>query len=150
MEVPYYTGPSQVYMNEPASKAIFNAVICLISMQLDYHLYTPTIPSAFVTSSTANHFVPPSSELRQLLQERSHTIRSVPFPGVFTFSRTLRVRTAATLQRLQPPGRTSRVPYVHTNRQCQRLRAEKVLQLELCGLSGDQLDRWSSLRVTKN
>ncbi|KIK54669.1 hypothetical protein GYMLUDRAFT_48590 [Collybiopsis luxurians FD-317 M1] len=62
MEVPFYTGPSQVYMSEP----------------LDYHLYTPTIPSAFVNSSAASHFVPPSSELRQVLQERSHTSRSVP------------------------------------------------------------------------
>jgi PAB-dependent poly(A)-specific ribonuclease subunit 3 len=61
MEAPYYTGPSHVYMNEP----------------LDHHLYTSTIPSAFVTSSTASHFVPPSSELRQVLQERSHVSRSV-------------------------------------------------------------------------
>ncbi|KAF5391990.1 hypothetical protein D9757_003300 [Collybiopsis confluens] len=63
MEVPFYTDPSQVYMSEP----------------LDYHLYTPTVPSAFVTSATANHFVPPSSALRQLLQDRSYTSRSVPF-----------------------------------------------------------------------
>ncbi|KAF9074654.1 hypothetical protein BDP27DRAFT_1316604 [Rhodocollybia butyracea] len=62
MEVPFYTGPSQVYMSEP----------------LDYHLYTPAIPSAFVTSSTASHFVPPSSELRRVLQEQSHVIRSAP------------------------------------------------------------------------
>ncbi|KAJ3743090.1 hypothetical protein DFH05DRAFT_1400654 [Lentinula detonsa] len=65
MEVPFYTNPSQVYMNEP----------------LDYHLYTPTIPSAFISSSTGNHFVNPSSELRQILQERSHTSRSAPLLG---------------------------------------------------------------------
>jgi PAB-dependent poly(A)-specific ribonuclease subunit 3 len=65
IEVPFYTDPSQVYMNEP----------------LNHHLYSPAIPSAFVTSATANHFVPPSSELRQLLQDRSHISRSVPLPG---------------------------------------------------------------------
>ncbi|KAJ3997263.1 hypothetical protein F5050DRAFT_1753432 [Lentinula boryana] len=65
MEVPFYTNPSQVYMNEP----------------LDHHLYTPAIPSAFIPSSTGNHFVNPSSELRQILQERSHTSRSAPLLG---------------------------------------------------------------------
>ncbi|KAH7872582.1 uncharacterized protein C8R40DRAFT_1116143 [Lentinula edodes] len=65
MEVPFYTGPSQGYMSEP----------------LDHHLYTPAIPSAFVTSSTDSHFIHPSSELRQVLLERSHTSRSAPILG---------------------------------------------------------------------
>ncbi|KAJ3869352.1 kinase-like domain-containing protein [Lentinula novae-zelandiae] len=56
MEVPFYTGPSQGYMSEP----------------LDHHLYTPAIPSAFVTSPTDSHFV---------LVERSHTSRSAPILG---------------------------------------------------------------------
>ncbi|KAJ4464815.1 hypothetical protein C8R41DRAFT_859292 [Lentinula lateritia] len=65
MEVPFYTGPSQGYMSEP----------------LDHHLYTPAIPSAFVTSPTDSHFVHTSSELRQVLVERSHTSRSAPILG---------------------------------------------------------------------
>ncbi|KAJ3879251.1 hypothetical protein F5051DRAFT_403244 [Lentinula edodes] len=65
MEVPFYTGPSQGYMSEP----------------LDHHLYTPAIPSAFVTSSTDSHFIHTSSELRQVLLERSHTSRSAPILG---------------------------------------------------------------------
>ncbi|KAJ4481109.1 kinase-like domain-containing protein [Lentinula aciculospora] len=65
MEVPFYTGPTQVYMNEP----------------LDHHLYTPAIPSAFVSSTTGSHFIHPTPELRQTLQERSHTSRSATLLG---------------------------------------------------------------------
>ncbi|THU97872.1 hypothetical protein K435DRAFT_661967 [Dendrothele bispora CBS 962.96] len=50
--------------------------------QLNYHLYTPAIPPAFVSSSTDSHFVPQSTELRQTLQSRSETIRSYPSLGL--------------------------------------------------------------------
>ncbi|KAF5352917.1 hypothetical protein D9758_007902 [Tetrapyrgos nigripes] len=55
VDIPFYSTPAPVYLREP----------------LNYHLYTPTLPSVFVTSSTDSHFVPPSSELRQTLQSRS-------------------------------------------------------------------------------
>ncbi|KAK2465133.1 hypothetical protein APHAL10511_002825 [Amanita phalloides] len=44
---------------------------------LNYHLYTPAIPAPFVPSATGSHFVPSSNELRQGLQSRSETIRSI-------------------------------------------------------------------------
>ncbi|KAG7087447.1 hypothetical protein E1B28_013413 [Marasmius oreades] len=53
----------------------------LIREPLDYHLYTSTIPPSFVSSSTGCHFVPPSSELRELLQARSEEVRGAPPVG---------------------------------------------------------------------
>ncbi|KAJ3804497.1 hypothetical protein F5876DRAFT_91809 [Lentinula aff. lateritia] len=84
MEVPFYTGPSQGYMSEP----------------LDHHLYTPAIPSAFVTSSTDSHFIHSSSELRQVLLEFSHTSRRSNLPeelqGYHTF---VPIDTVSSLER---------------------------------------------------
>lgn len=55
-----------------------NIPLIISLIQLNYHLYTPAIPPAFTPSSTDSHFVPPSSDLRQLLQSRSETIRGMP------------------------------------------------------------------------
>ncbi|KAL0578063.1 PAB-dependent poly(A)-specific ribonuclease subunit 3 [Marasmius crinis-equi] len=65
-DMSYYNAPSQFFIREP----------------LDYHLYTPTVPPSFASSSTDGHFVPTSSELRQLLQMRSEDIRGVPQVGL--------------------------------------------------------------------
>ncbi|KAF6749542.1 hypothetical protein DFP72DRAFT_912891 [Ephemerocybe angulata] len=53
-----------------------------IRQPLNYHLYTPTTTPDFVPSTTNTHFVPPSAELRQMMQERSETIRGVAPPGL--------------------------------------------------------------------
>ncbi|KAK0216097.1 hypothetical protein IW262DRAFT_1464629 [Armillaria fumosa] len=66
VDASYYSGPPDLYIREP----------------LNYHLYTNTIPPAFISSQSDNHFVPPSSDLRQVLQTRSETIRGAPAPGL--------------------------------------------------------------------
>ncbi|KAK7441741.1 PAB-dependent poly(A)-specific ribonuclease subunit 3 [Stygiomarasmius scandens] len=67
-DIPYYSASAPMFLREP----------------LNYHLYTPAIPSTlpFVSSSSDSHFVPQSSELRQTLQSRSETIRGVPPIGL--------------------------------------------------------------------
>ncbi|KAK0497629.1 hypothetical protein EDD18DRAFT_1158663 [Armillaria luteobubalina] len=66
VDASYYSGPPDLYIREP----------------LNYHLYTNTIPPAFISSHSDSHFVPPSSDLRQVLQTRSETIRGAPAPGL--------------------------------------------------------------------
>ncbi|KAJ7584932.1 hypothetical protein C8J56DRAFT_949413 [Mycena floridula] len=61
----FYDNPAPVFVNDP----------------LDYHLYTETIPPAFVSSAADSHFVPPSSDLREVLHIRGETIRGLPPPG---------------------------------------------------------------------
>lgn len=63
---PFFTASSQVFVTEP----------------LNYHLYTETIPPTFMPSSVDSHFLPPSADYRQLLHTRSHSIRSLPPPGL--------------------------------------------------------------------
>lgn len=49
---------------------------------LNYHLYTQTVPPAFQRNPSAdNHYLPPSQELRQILQTRSEVARGGPAPG---------------------------------------------------------------------
>uniref|UniRef100_A0A8H7XVS5 PAN2-PAN3 deadenylation complex subunit PAN3 n=1 Tax=Psilocybe cubensis TaxID=181762 RepID=A0A8H7XVS5_PSICU len=65
METSYYTtGP--VFLRQP----------------LNYLLYTPSMPKELIRDSTNNLFVPPSTDLRQILQERSETIRQVAPMGL--------------------------------------------------------------------
>ncbi|RDB23923.1 PAB-dependent poly(A)-specific ribonuclease subunit PAN3 [Hypsizygus marmoreus] len=61
MDHTYFSPVPPVYLRQP----------------LDYHLYTPTTPANFVPSTVDSHFIPPSDDLRQLLQKRSETIRSM-------------------------------------------------------------------------
>ncbi|KAJ3769682.1 hypothetical protein FB446DRAFT_746834 [Lentinula raphanica] len=89
MEVPFYAGPSQMYMSEP----------------LDHHLYTPAIPSTFISSSTGNHFVNPSLELRQILQERSHTSRSSALLGLNLPEELQGYHTFVPIDTVSPPDR---------------------------------------------
>lgn len=53
-----------------------------IQQPLNYHLYTPTNPPDRSVSTSNTHFVPPSIELRQMMQERSETTRGVAPPGL--------------------------------------------------------------------
>ncbi|KAF9025106.1 hypothetical protein BDZ89DRAFT_93790 [Hymenopellis radicata] len=64
-DVPYYPGTTDVFIREP----------------LNYHLYTTTIPPAFL-HHTDSHFIPSSSELRQILQIQSEIVHSGPPPGL--------------------------------------------------------------------
>ncbi|KXN85914.1 PAB-dependent poly(A)-specific ribonuclease subunit PAN3 [Leucoagaricus sp. SymC.cos] len=48
---------------------------------LNYLLYTPATPEEFVPTITPTHFIPPSHELRQLLQSQSETIRTIAPPS---------------------------------------------------------------------
>ncbi|KAK1225999.1 PAB-dependent poly(A)-specific ribonuclease subunit 3 [Marasmius sp. AFHP31] len=65
-DMSYYSASSQFFIREP----------------LNYHLYTPIVPPSFVSSTSDSHFVPSSSELRQLLQMRSEDVRSAPQVGL--------------------------------------------------------------------
>ncbi|KAJ7075654.1 hypothetical protein B0H15DRAFT_941471 [Mycena belliarum] len=49
---------------------------------LNYHLYSSVIPASFLPSATDTHFVPPTSDLRTLLQERSENLRMAQPPGL--------------------------------------------------------------------
>ncbi|KAJ7248887.1 hypothetical protein B0H12DRAFT_1123204 [Mycena haematopus] len=49
---------------------------------LNYHLYTSAIPSVFISSTTDSHFIPPSSDLRSLLQGRSEDLHMAPPQGL--------------------------------------------------------------------
>ncbi|KAG7447333.1 uncharacterized protein BT62DRAFT_931175 [Guyanagaster necrorhizus] len=66
VDATYYSGPPDLYIREP----------------LNYHLYTNAIPPAFISAHSDSHFVPSSSDLRQVLQTRSETIRGAPAPGL--------------------------------------------------------------------
>ncbi|KXN85917.1 PAB-dependent poly(A)-specific ribonuclease subunit PAN3 [Leucoagaricus sp. SymC.cos] len=46
----------------------------------NYPLYTPATPEEFVPTTTPTHFIPPSHELRQLLQSQSETIHTIAPP----------------------------------------------------------------------
>ncbi|KAK0189651.1 hypothetical protein F5146DRAFT_1051881 [Armillaria mellea] len=69
VDVSYYSGPPDLYIREPCT--------CL-----NYHLYTNTIPPAFISTHSDGHFVPSSFDIRQVLQTRSETIRGAPAPGL--------------------------------------------------------------------
>ncbi|KAG2005885.1 hypothetical protein CC2G_002251 [Coprinopsis cinerea AmutBmut pab1-1] len=62
----YYAAAPPVFLRQP----------------LNYHLYTPTAYPDFQPSTVNTHFVPPSADLRQTLQERSETIRGIAPPGL--------------------------------------------------------------------
>lgn len=51
--------------------------ICNSELQLNYLLYTPFTPAEQARNPQATHFIPSSSDLRQTLQERSETARTV-------------------------------------------------------------------------
>ncbi|KAJ6524521.1 hypothetical protein B0H19DRAFT_1200118 [Mycena capillaripes] len=62
----YYAAQAPVFVRQP----------------LNYHLYTSAIPSTFVSSATDTHFIPPSTDLRTLLQGRSEDLRMAPPQGL--------------------------------------------------------------------
>lgn len=51
--------------------------LAYVSSKLNYHLYTPTPLPTFTSPEADTHFVPPSSQLRELLQKRNETIRGI-------------------------------------------------------------------------
>jgi len=52
-------------------------------LKLNYLLYTPTVLPELTRNDTESHFVPSSADLRQILQEKSETIRGVaPVAGL--------------------------------------------------------------------
>ncbi|KAJ7938303.1 hypothetical protein B0H13DRAFT_1942308 [Mycena leptocephala] len=72
-ENPYFAPQAPMFVASPSEST---------SCQLNYHLYTSSIPSAFVSSATDTHFIPSSSDLRTLLQGRSEDLRMAPPPGL--------------------------------------------------------------------
>ncbi|TEB33699.1 hypothetical protein FA13DRAFT_1626754 [Coprinellus micaceus] len=72
------------YSGEYDSAAYFATASAPVFMHqpLNYHLYTPTSYPDFVASTTSTHFVPPSAELRQMMQERSEVVRGIAAPGL--------------------------------------------------------------------
>jgi PAB-dependent poly(A)-specific ribonuclease subunit 3 len=92
MEVPFFSGPTNMFVRQPVSTPSFNVTLVdsmIRTIQLNYHMYTPAIPSAFVSSSTDSHFTPPSSTLHELLRSRSETIRGTPPTGTYSNYRPL-------------------------------------------------------------
>ncbi|KAJ7146020.1 hypothetical protein C8R44DRAFT_756377 [Mycena epipterygia] len=65
-ENPYFAAQAPVFVRQP----------------LNYHLYSSVIPPTFVSSTTDTHFVPPSGDLRTLLQGLSENLRTAPPPGL--------------------------------------------------------------------
>ncbi|KAJ7468473.1 hypothetical protein FB451DRAFT_1091934 [Mycena latifolia] len=53
-----------------------------VRQPLNYHLYSSPIPPSFAASATDTHFVPPSADLRALLQERSENLHMTPPAGL--------------------------------------------------------------------
>ena len=51
-------------------------------LKLNYLLYTPTVPPELTRNDAESHFVPSSTELRQILQEKSETIRGIAPVGM--------------------------------------------------------------------
>jgi PAB-dependent poly(A)-specific ribonuclease subunit 3 len=50
--------------------------------KLNYLLYTPTIGPEVIRNTTSSQFVPPSAELRQILQNQSETIHGAAPVGM--------------------------------------------------------------------
>lgn len=84
----------------------------LTSSQLNYHLYTPTSYPDFVPSTVNTHFVPPSAELRQMMQERSEVIRGIAPPGLCYHSSL--IASCLRLPRPQSSRGTTRLSYART------------------------------------
>ncbi|KAF9478551.1 hypothetical protein BDN70DRAFT_808509 [Pholiota conissans] len=61
----------------PHETSYYHAAPVFLRQPLNYLLYTPFTPPELVRNPTSSQFVPPSAELRQLLQERSETSRMV-------------------------------------------------------------------------
>ncbi|KAF8154112.1 hypothetical protein B0H34DRAFT_720426 [Crassisporium funariophilum] len=79
---PNYYDQSQVeyhpgYEHGGMEAAYYNAAPVYLRQPLDYLLYTPYMPPELSRNTTNSHFVPASNDLRQLLQERSETVRGV-------------------------------------------------------------------------
>ncbi|KAF8182956.1 hypothetical protein BJ912DRAFT_977300 [Pholiota molesta] len=69
----------------PHETSYYHAAPVFLRQPLNYLLYTPNMPPELVQNPSASHFVPSSTELRQLLQERSETSRTVnPLQGYHT------------------------------------------------------------------
>ncbi|PPQ70537.1 hypothetical protein CVT24_000292 [Panaeolus cyanescens] len=75
------TGEYVGYEHEVADSRYYPGPIFL-RQPLNYLMYTPATPAEQIRNTTNSHFVPPSADLRQLLQERSETIRSAPPVGL--------------------------------------------------------------------
>ncbi|TFK24858.1 hypothetical protein FA15DRAFT_669061 [Coprinopsis marcescibilis] len=79
----YYDRHYPTEYNGATAAAYFGASAApvFVRQPLNYHLYTPTAYPDLRQSTTSSHFVPPSSELRHIMQERSETIRGIAPPG---------------------------------------------------------------------
>ncbi|KAF7373486.1 PAN2-PAN3 deadenylation complex subunit PAN3 [Mycena sanguinolenta] len=78
----FYPDPSYDAYDHTTEHSYFATQAPFMRQPLNYHLYTSAIPSAFVSSSTSSHFIPPSSELRSLLQGRSEDLHMAPPHGL--------------------------------------------------------------------
>ncbi|KAJ7452191.1 hypothetical protein B0H11DRAFT_2074729 [Mycena galericulata] len=65
-----------------AENPYFAQAPVFVRQPLNYHLYTSVMPPAFVSSVADTHFIPPSGDLRTLLQGRSEDLLMAPPPGL--------------------------------------------------------------------
>ncbi len=78
MDASYYNA-APVFLRQPVSFPPHFLEYCIYNseLQLNYLLYTPFTPAEQVRNPQATHFIPSSVDLRQTLQERSETARTV-------------------------------------------------------------------------
>ncbi|KAH6904442.1 hypothetical protein BKA70DRAFT_1296695 [Coprinopsis sp. MPI-PUGE-AT-0042] len=62
--------------------AAYYAPPVFVRQPLNYHLYTPTTYPDLQPSTANSHYVPPSAQLRQTMQQRSEEIRGIAPPGL--------------------------------------------------------------------
>jgi len=62
--------------------AYYNPPPVFLRQPLNYLLYTPSVPHELTKNTSSSHFVPASNDLRQVLQERSESIRGVAPVGL--------------------------------------------------------------------
>ncbi|KAJ7222503.1 hypothetical protein GGX14DRAFT_428896 [Mycena pura] len=82
-EMAYASDPNYPGYDPAMDHAYFGTQAPVFVRQpLNYHLYTTLIPPSFVSSASDAHFIPPSGELRTLLQGRSEDLHTAPPPGL--------------------------------------------------------------------
>ncbi|KAJ7058234.1 hypothetical protein C8F01DRAFT_1150122 [Mycena amicta] len=80
----YYPDPAYETYDHPHENYYMSMPAGPVFMRqpLNYHLYSTPIPPSFLTNSEDTHFIPPSGELRALLQTRSEDLHMAATPGL--------------------------------------------------------------------
>ncbi|KDR78367.1 hypothetical protein GALMADRAFT_95055 [Galerina marginata CBS 339.88] len=87
-ETNYYDTTNQAdyrpnpYNHDVMEATYYHAPPVFVRQPLNYLLYTPYTPPELVKNTVNSHFVPASTDLRQLLQERSETVRDTAPTGL--------------------------------------------------------------------